>query len=155
MNVLNVSAALKGGLEYSIPLDYDLINETEFAQKAENYYNLAISNSNGKMNSDVTNALILYSVLCNKKPDNIDYALKTGNLYMLIGKNRYAKGYFYQAMGIDVSKPDSYFYLGELFYKQEQYRKALKMYEKAKERGCINPLNTQRINRIKLMLSEK
>ena len=51
-------AAIKGGLEYSIPIDYSKLNEDELQAKAGFYYNLVLRN--GKDSEDMTAALNLY-----------------------------------------------------------------------------------------------
>ena len=153
--ILPSSSAIKGSLEYTIPIDYNNINETEFAKKAEYYYNKTSVNTTGQIDDSATHALNLYRALNRKNPSNIEYACRIGCLYGSIGKYRHAKGYFYQAIGVDKKRPEPYFYLGEIFYKQKRYRQALKMYEKASENGfSSNGQNTNRIIQIKKMLGE-
>ena len=156
---INLSAsdsfgAFKGGIEYTIPIDYEQINESEFAQKADFYYNKVYSLDGTK--DDMSQALILYSALNKKCPWNIDYSIRLGNLYLKNNKYRYAKGCYCQAMGIDAKRPEPYYYLGDLYYKREQYRSALKMYKRASEYGYADNIdNINKINKIKRMLGEK
>lgn len=153
---LNCQAVMKGSLEYKIPIEYSNMNEEELSSKAEFYYNNALKTSGGKLNSDVTQGLILYSALSNKNPDNIYYPIRTGILYDIIGKDRYAKGNYYRAMGINPSMPEPYFYLGEFYYKRQLYRKALKMYLRAGEHGyAAHPQTVARIKEINKMFGVK
>ena len=74
-------------------------------------------------------------MLSNANPQNITYALRLGTLYDTLGKDRYARGQYYRAMGINQSRPEPYYYLGNFYFKREQYKKALKYYQKAYENG--------------------
>ena len=161
MLILNISAsyslgAVKGGVEYTIPIDYEKINEADFAQKAEGYYDKVMYKSLDSTEDDMSQALILYSALHKKCPWNIDYSIRLGNLYMKQGKYRYAKGCFYEAMGINANRPEPYYYLGDLYFKREQYRRALKMYKRASDNGYADNIdNINKINKVKRMLGEK
>lgn len=129
------SAALQGKLDYQIPIDYTKLSEEELDSKAGVYYNLALKTYNGKVNDEMTTALNLYTILCNKSPQNLLYKTKLGTLYDIIGKDRYAKGCFYAAIGLDQSKPEPFFGLGEFYYRREAYKNALKMYKIAYTKG--------------------
>ena len=129
-------SAVKGGIDYSIPIDYTKLNQTDLETRAEFYYNSALKSK--KLNEDMSSALTLYSILTNAYPGNRTYAIKLGKLYDTIGKDRYAKGQYSKAMNIDHAHPEPYFYLGEYYYSREQYRKALKFYKKAYDNGYSN-----------------
>ena len=122
-------SALRGGVDYKIPFDYTKLNQTELESKAEFYYTSALNTK--ELNEEMTYALNIYNLLSNAYPDNITYALRLGKLYETLGKDRYAKGQYYRAMGVNQSRPEPYFYLGDFFYEREQYRKALKFFLKA------------------------
>ena len=128
-------SAIKGGVEYSIPTDYSKINEAETEIKAEVYFFNAKRLQDGVINEDITNALMLYSILQQVNPDKIEYPINLGILYDKIGKDRQAKGNFSRAMGLDKTNPLPYFYFGEFYYKREFYRRALKYYCEAFKRG--------------------
>ena len=130
--------AVHGGIEYNIPTDYSKLSETELNSKARVCYFNAMKSQKGAVNEDMTNALTLYSILQNINPENIDYAVKTGALYDKLGMDRYAKGNFSRAIGIDSSKPEPYFYFGEFYYKRQMYRKAMKYYNEAYKRGMVS-----------------
>lgn len=127
--------AVKGGVEYSIPIDYKNLNEDELSIKARKYYFNATKLKDGEINSDMTNALFLYNVLQNKNPENIDYILRAGILYDKLGKDRHAKGAFSKAIAINSEDCQSYYYLGEFYYKREMYRKALRYYNESYKRN--------------------
>ena len=127
-------AAVKGGIDYSIPIDYTKLSESELVGKASKAYFNAMR-TNDKENEEVTNALVLYSLLQNINPAEQIYCVKLGILYDKIGLDRYAKGNFSRAIGLNSFAPEPYFYFGEFYYKREMYKKALKYYTSAYEKG--------------------
>ena len=110
-------SAYKGGVSYSIPIEYRNLSESELNDKAKIYFHNALKLNDGEINEDMTNALLIYSILQNVNPDNVVYPVKLGILYDKIGKDRYAKGGFSRAIGINPSYADAYFYFGEFYYK--------------------------------------
>ena len=127
-------------MEYQIPIDYSKLSESELEEKAGFYYNLAMKT--GSLNEEMTAALNLYHMLAHKNPANIEYKIKLGTLYDIIGKDRYAKGCFFDAIGVDKSKPEAFFRLGEFYYRREMYRRALKMYKIAYSKGYTRHYET-------------
>ncbi len=141
--ILPSNSALKGILEYQIPIDYSQIDKYELEMLGANYYDISLNNTDGKISDNITSALNIYTILSNKEPENIIYALRLGKLYEIIGKDRQAKGNYFRAMGIDQSRPEPYYYLSEFFYKKEQYRRAYKMLLRAIEHGYDEHVNAQ------------
>ena len=129
----SANAVMQGSVDYQIPIDYTKLNQSELESKAEFYYSSAINSK--KFNEDMTSALVLYTILVHKAPDNTIYTVRLGKLYDIIGKDRFAKGNYYQAMGLNQKRPEPYFYLGEYYYDREQYKKALKFYKRAFDNG--------------------
>lgn len=126
-------ASVSGKIDYQIPIDYTKLNKDELEERADFYYAAAIKTDT--LSSDTTYALILYNVLSEKEPNNIKYLIRLGNLYDIIGKDRYAKGNYFHAIGINPQAPESFFSLAEFYYKRELYKKALKFYKLAYEKG--------------------
>lgn len=135
LTIMPTFSAVKGGIEYFIPTDYSNINEQETELKARLYFYNAERLQDGIINDDMTNALMLYTVLQQVNPDKIEYPVKLGILYDKINKDRQAKGNFSRAIGLDKTNPAPYFYLGEFYYKRELYRKSLKYYNEAYKQG--------------------
>lgn len=127
--------AIKAKIDYSIPIDYSKLSESELNERVKVYYFNAQNLKDGECNEDMTNALLLYSILQNMKPENLSYCVKLGTLYDKLGKDKYAKGNFSRAIGIDSTQPEAYFYFGEFYYKRQLYRMALKYYNEAYKRG--------------------
>ena len=151
-----VNASFNGGVIYSIPADYSVINEQELLNKANPLYERVLAANSAEITPEMTEVLNLYTILSNVNPQNQEYVLKLGKLYDVIGKDRYAKSNFYRSIGIDPQKPEGYFCLGEFYYKREYYRKALKFYKKASDRGFNNDEQTiSRLNDIYKKLGDK
>ena len=135
-------SAIKGGIEYQIPIDYRNLNKAELEEKANFYYDIAIKNKRGNIDENMTDALNLYTILSNQNPGETKYFIKLGYLYDIAGKDRYSKGNFYRAISVNNHIPEPYFGLGEYFYTHNQIRKALKMYLEAYKKGYSNHYQT-------------
>lgn len=135
-------SAIQGKLDYSIPIDYSKLSREELDTKASFFYNLAIKNSQGKVNDEMTAALNLYKILQSQNPDNTFYNIRLGYLYDLIGLDKYAKGCFYQAIGTDDTQAEPYFRLGEFYYRRQLYKRALKFYKEAYKKGFTTHYET-------------
>lgn len=131
-------SAVKGGINYTIPVDYSNLSEEEVEKKANEYFYLAEKLQDNIINNDMTNALMHYSILEKINPKKIEYTVKLGILYDKIKKDRRAKGCFAKAISINSQSPLPYFYYGEFYYKRESYRKALKYYNEAYKHGFKN-----------------
>ena len=145
-------SAINGGVEYKIPIDYSQINEEEFGAKADSLFSTLAGRKTSEVDESMTEALNLYTALSMTNPENISYVIKLGRLYDIIGKDRQAKGNFYKAIGINQADPEAYFYLGEFFFEREQYRRALKFYKKAYERGYQSHPET--VNKMKIIFKK-
>lgn len=134
-------AAVKGGIQYSIPTDYSKLSEPELKTKADKYFYWAQQYKEPTINEDITNALMLYSVLQKINPENEMYSIRLGLLYEKINLDKYAKGNYSRAITVSPSKPEPYFYFGEYYYKKQLYRKALKYYKEALSKGSAEDYN--------------
>ncbi len=128
-----VYSVLEGGIDNSYTIDYTKLNKSELENKANFVYESALASKT--INDSMTQALNLYTILKNIDPKNMTYTLRLGLLYDTLGKDRLAKGNYYQAICTNPKKPEPYFYFGNYFYKREQYLKALRFYKKAHEHG--------------------
>ena len=133
--MLTTHSAIKGKIDYSIPIDYSKLSEDELNIEANKYFHNAVLLKDGIVNEDMTNALTIYTILENIDPDNVEYCAKLGILYDKLGKDRFAKGKFSKAICIDSKHPKPYYYFAKFYYKREMYRKALKYYNEAYKCG--------------------
>ena len=126
-------SAIKGGINYVLPVEYTNLSEDELAQKADKYFYLVQKLPEGLQNEDTTNALMLYSVLQNMNPENYVYSMRLGLLYDKLHMDRYAKGNLSRAIGIEPKNSEPLFYMGEFYYRRAIYRTALRYYKRAYE----------------------
>ena len=138
----DTNATVVGGIEYKIPIDYEKLSQDELETKADFYYLQARKNAIGEVDRDMTNALVLYTILTKKCPDNTFYFTRLGVLYDLCNRDKYAKSNFSRAISEDSSKPETYFYFGEFFYRRLHLKKALNMYKQAYKKGFNNDYQT-------------
>ena len=87
-------SAIKGGIEYSIPVDYSKLSEEEIEKKALYYYELAKRLPDDTVNEDMTNALFHYSILHQMSTGNPEYYVRLGFLYDKLHKDKMAKSCF-------------------------------------------------------------
>lgn len=131
---ISYATSIKGGIKYTIPVNYSHLSESELSAKANNYYNIAnVSSVNNEPDENMSKALLLYTILQNKNPKKELYSIRLGNLYDKLGKYKYAKSNLCRAIGINPYYSDGYYYLGEFYYKKGQYRSALREYIRAEK----------------------
>lgn len=136
------AAAVRGGIQYSIPIDYSKLSEKELDLKARDYFFNGLKDTDIKNSENITNALFLYTVLEKINPAKVEYYVKLGILYDRLEKDRHAKGNFCKAISINSTNPETYFYFGEFYYRRENYRKALIYYNKAYVNGFNHNYDT-------------
>ena len=128
-------SAISGSVDYTVPIDYSKLSEEELQAKAGFYYNLVLRSGNNNINDEMTSALNLYHMLAHKNPENVMYLTRLGTLYDILGKDRLAKGAFFDAMGTKPNEPEAYYRLGNFYYKRQMYKKALRFYNEAYKLG--------------------
>lgn len=127
-----VFAVPKSEDEESLSVDYSKFNINEIKTAADGYFNNALNETDKeKKEQYLKNATTRYYVLSNTDRDNPEYYIKLGRIYDMRGLDKYAKAYFYNALGVDNKNPDANYYFGEFYNTREKYRLALKYYEKA------------------------
>ncbi len=130
-------SAVQGKVDYAQSIDYSQLTEDDLEQKAKAYYFLAMQSDSDKITDEMTKALNMYLALQKIDPKNESYCVKLGSLYDRINQDKYAKENLSRAVSINSSNPEPYFYFGEYYYKRCEFRKALKYYKKAYERGYM------------------
>ena len=140
--LLPAFSAVKGRLEYSIPLDYSNLSEEDLNFRARDFFNNAVSLNDNVIDTNTTNALMLYAVLQKINPECTEYYVRQGILYDKIGKDRHARGNFARAIQINHVNPKPYFYYAEFYYKRQSYCLALKYYKDAYRLGYNSDYKT-------------
>jgi tetratricopeptide (TPR) repeat protein len=122
--------------EDSLSLDYTKFNKNELKTAADGYFNSAINESDEtKKNQLLKNATTRYYILTNIEKDNPENYIALGRIYDMRGLDKYAKAYFYNALGLNTKNPNANFYFAEFYYKREKYKQALEYYKKALSYG--------------------
>lgn len=112
------------GIEYSVNTDYNKLLEN----KAYNSYQKALQTKN---ENDISNAIGGYRTLFSLSPSNTSYCLKIAELYDLYEKRTLAKEFFSRTLILDPTMPIAHEGFGNHYYKQNNYRMALKEYNEA------------------------
>ena len=131
LNTIPSFAKLETGIEYQIPIDYTKLDAFELREKADYYYNLATEKHSKIIDNNMTNALVLYTILTKKFPDDMLNFTRLGVLYDYCEQDTQAKRNFNRAISEDSTRPIVYYYYGNFFYKRSMFKKALKMYKDA------------------------
>ncbi len=134
---LPAHSAVQGKVDYAPQIDYSQLTEDDLEQKAKAYYFLAMQNKSDTITDETTKALNMYRALQKIDPKNEAYCVKLGALYDKLNQDKYAKENLSRAISINSTNPEPYFYFGEYYYKRCEFRKALKYYKKAYERGYM------------------
>ena len=139
MYPLKADALLEGKIDYSVPIDYSVLEESELAAAANKDYVNAINkigSAEGK--SSLESAKRYYKLLGDMYPDNLSYCVKLAILYDIAGEDRYAKGYYSKALNMKRKQAYPFYAFGNYYYKREIYRKALKYYKQSYQYGFSN-----------------
>lgn len=122
--------------EESLSVDYTKFNVEEMKTAAAGYFDNAINEPDEvKRNQYLKNATTRYYILTNVEKDNPDNYIALGRIYDIRGLDKYAKAYFYNALGLDNKNPNANFYFAEFYYKRDKYKQALEYYKKALSYG--------------------
>ena len=134
---LPAQSAVQGKVDYCPSIDYSKLSEDELELNARSYYFLAMQTKSDRITPEMTKALNMYRTLQKIDPKNENYCIKLGALYDRINQDKYAKENLSRAISINSANPEAYFHFGEYYYKRCEFRKALKYYKKAYERGYM------------------
>jgi len=116
----------------SLSVDYSKFNINEIKVAADTFFNNALNETDPKKKEQyLKNATTRYYILSNTDKDNADYYIRLARIYDMRGLDKYAKAYFYNALGVNNKNPDANYYFAEFFYAREKYKKALDYYLKA------------------------
>ena len=128
-------SGIKGMVDNSLLIDYSDFDKEQLSVTALESFLKINSLDSLDLTQEVTDALLIHNLLNKIDPGNYDYYLKLGVLYDKLNKDKLAKESFVKAISIDSTHPESYYYLGNFYYKRNLYRKALKVYKKAYSLG--------------------
>ena len=131
-NMNNKTVAVPLDEEESLSVDYTKFNVNEIKTAADGYFQSALKEEDKeKREQYLKNATTRYYILSNTDKGNVKYYTILGRIYDMRGYDKYAKAYFYNALGINDRDPDANYYFGEYYYSRNNYKLAIKYYQKA------------------------
>ena len=134
----NCSNAVEfGTIKYNDAIiDYSTLDKQAVSERADYYFNRALKSKEAKEKQDfLERASGEYFILTRMDPENINYLVQMGRIYDIENENKFAKGYFFNALMLEKNNPKTNFYLGEYYYKRNLYTRALYFYDVALENG--------------------
>lgn len=106
------------------------------SERADYYFNKALKSKDKNEKQDfLEKASGEYFILTRIEPENVNYLVQMGRIYDIENNNKFAKGYFFNALMLERNNPKTNFYLGEYYYKRNLYTKSLYFYDVALENG--------------------
>jgi len=132
-----------GQIQYVIPIDYSMIDETELKNEAESLYQDYINATDEIQKRNLLDKMLsAYSVLGNVDEGNPLYFTRLGIVFDKLGKDRYAKSNFCRASNLVPNYPYSYYSYANFFFERGKYRLALREYMRAYNAGYQNNYDT-------------
>ena len=136
-------AVQRGGVQYTIPVEYSAINESELNTEAETLFQRYLKSDNANQQLILLEQMLSdYSILGEINKENPLYFTRLGIIFDKLGKDRYAKSNFFRSTNLDQNNPYSYYSFGNFYFDRKQFRKALGLYQKAYNCGYNNHFYT-------------
>lgn len=138
-----VFSAQKGGIQYTMPVDYSFFDEKALNNETELLFNRYLMSENEQQKQIFLNQLLSnYSILGNIDSENPLYFTRLGIVYDKLGKDRYAKSNLSRSLNMIENNVYAYYAFGDFYYTRSQYLKALFFYKKAYETGYDKNFDT-------------
>lgn len=136
-------AVQQGGIQYSVPVDYSLIDEQKLNMEAETLYNRYLKTDDLNQQKILLRQLLSeYSILGNIDNSNPLYFTRLGIIFDKLGNDRFAKANFSRGSNIDSNYSYAFYSFGNYFFDRKEYKKALQEYKKAFDTGYNNNSDT-------------
>lgn len=131
-----VYSVQRGGIQYTIPVEYSAIDENALNTEAESLFQRYLNSDNPQQQYVLLEQMLSdYSILGNINKENPLYFTRLGIIFDKLGKDRYAKSNFFRSANLVDSNPYNYYAFGNFYYDRQEYLKALKMYKNAYNSG--------------------
>ncbi len=110
-------------------VDYSLIDFVQMEREADDFF-IQGSECTDKAQRDeyFEGAQARYYQLAEYDMAKIKYPLQLARIYDYKKENRLAKGYFFRALNLDLNNGYANLYLGDYYFKRNDYKRALKKY---------------------------
>ncbi|MCD8377190.1 MAG: tetratricopeptide repeat protein [Candidatus Gastranaerophilales bacterium] len=134
-----VYALQSGQIEYTVPIDYSLIDENILNNEAETLFKNYLSTTDEQAKKAMLERLLSdYSILSQINKDNPLYFVRLGIIFDKMGKDRYAKSNFCRGSNLVPDYPYAFHCFGNYFFDRAEYKKALREYKRAFDCGYNN-----------------
>lgn len=134
-----VWAVQTGKIQYTMPIDYSLIDEAALNKESETLFETYKTIEDEYQQKKMLEHLLSnYSILSEIDKENPLYFTRLGIIYDKIGRDRWAKSSFCRSVNLVQKNPYAYFSFGNYYFDRFQFRKALKQYMYAFNTGYDN-----------------
>lgn len=134
-----VFAVERAGVQYVIPIDYSMINETKLKNEADAMYTDYLESQDAKQKQVLLYRMLsACSVLGNVDKENPLYFTRLGIIFDKLGKDRYAKSNFCRAVNLIPNYPYAYYSFANYYFDRGKLRIALREYMRAYNTGYQN-----------------
>ena len=131
-----VFAVQKGVIEYSVPIDYSLIDESSLNEHAELLFSEYSTSSDETLKKGLLLELLSdYTILSNINKDNPLYFTRLGIIYDKLGKDRWAISNFCRGSNLVPDYAYAFHSFGNYYFNRSEFRKALNEYLRAYDYG--------------------
>jgi tetratricopeptide (TPR) repeat protein len=132
-----------GQVEYTIPIDYSLIDEKALATDADTLFRLYTNSTDMKDKKEYLDRMLSsYNILAKINKENPLYFTRLGIIYDKLGKDRWAKSNFCRSSNLEPNNAYAFYSFGNYYYDRYEYKKALREYKRAYDCGYNKDFNT-------------
>lgn len=111
-------------------------SENIIITNADNYFEKALNTNNQKERKNYfQKACERYYMITQKDPTNIHSHVQIGRIYTIENNKQLAQKYLFAAQNMEPDNAVTNFYLGDYYYSEKKYKKALELYQKAYKNG--------------------
>lgn len=131
--VFNLNRAnAKEDEEKNLVIDYEKFEPESTRQAADDYFEKADSQEDSDSRKEyLKKAAAKYYILSNIDKSDSYPCIRLARVYDKLGKDSYAKAYFYRALGLNYKDTEANIYFAEFYFSRKQYKKAIEYYQKA------------------------
>ncbi len=118
--------------EKNLVIDYEKFNPESTREMADNYFEIAqTQQDDDKMKEYYKRAAAKYYILSNIDRSDSYPCIRLARVYDKLGKDNYAKAYFYRALGLNYKDTEANIHFADFYFTRKQYKKAIEYYQKA------------------------
>ena len=124
-----VCAMQTGQIQYTMPVDYSLIDESALNKESEALFQTFKTVEDEYQQKKMLEHLLSnYSILSKIDKENPLYFTRLGIIFDKMNKDRWAKANFCRSVNLVQKNPYAYYSFGNYYFDRFQFRKALRQY---------------------------